>query len=141
MSYRLLLELCKIFKEERTDRINKKLIDYHAIKETSPEVDNLITLAGNFADEYDISEKVEIEIDSTTKKALAELVSLLSTDEEIEDLQNAIYQIAKGNGIEPRDFFKVLYQIILSTTKGPKIGPFILDIGRKNVSEKLSAHI
>ena len=91
--------------------------------------------------EYDISEKVEIEIDSTTKKALAELVSLLSTDEEIEDLQNAIYQIAKGNGIEPRDFFKVLYQIILSTTKGPKIGPFILDIGRKNVSEKLSAHI
>ena len=141
VSYRLLLELCKIFKEERTDRINKKLIDYHAIKETSPEVDNLITLAGNFADEYDISEKVEIEIDSTTKKALAELVSLLSADEEIEDLQNAIYQIAKGNGIEPRDFFKVLSQLILSTTKGPKIGPFILDIGRKNVSEKLSAHI
>ena len=62
-------------------------------------------------------------------------------EEEIDDLQNAIYQIAKGNEIEPRDFFKVLYQIILSTTKGPKIGPFILDIGRKNVSEKLSAHI
>ena len=60
---------------------------------------------------------------------------------EIEDIQNTIYQIAKGNGIEPRDFFKVLYQILLSTTKGPKIGPFILDIGRKNVAEKLSAYI
>ena len=68
-------------------------------------------------------------------------MSLLSADKEIEDIQNAIYQIAKGNGIEPRDFFKVLYQIILSTTRGPKIGPFILDIGRKNVSEKLSAYI
>jgi len=140
-SYRLLLELCKIFKEDRTNRVNKKLIDYHAIKETSQQIDNLITLAGNFADEFDISEKIEIEIDSTTKKALSELASLLSDDREIEDIQNAIYQIAKGNGIEPRDFFKVLYQIILSTTRGPKIGPFIMDIGRKNVAEKLNSYI
>jgi len=140
-SYRLLLELCKIFKEDRTNRVNKKLIDYHAIKETSQQIDNLITLAGNFADEFDISEKIEIEIDSTTKKALSELASLLSDEREIEDIQNAIYQIAKGNGIEPRDFFKVLYQIILSTTRGPKIGPFIMDIGRKNVAEKLNSYI
>ena len=140
-SYRLLLELCKIFKEDRTNRVNKKLIDYHAIKETNQEIDNLITLAGNFADEFDISEKIEIEIDSTTKKALSELTSLLSDDKEIEDIQNAIYQIAKGSGIEPRDFFKVLYQIILSTTRGPKIGPFIMDIGRKNVAEKLNSYI
>jgi lysyl-tRNA synthetase class 1 len=121
--------------------VNKKLVDYHAIKETSPNIDNLIILAGNFADEFDISEKIEIEIDSTTKKALNELTSLLSDDKEIEDIQNAIYQIAKGNDIEPRDFFKILYQIILSTTKGPKIGPFIMDIGRKHVAEKLNAYI
>ncbi|MDP6858139.1 MAG: lysine--tRNA ligase [Candidatus Nitrosopelagicus sp.] len=141
VSYRLLLELCKIFKEDRINRINKKLVDYHAIKETSTDIDNLITLAGNFANEFDISEKIEIEINSDTKKALSELVSLLTDDKEIEDIQNAIYQIAKGNGVEPRDFFKVLYQIILSTTKGPKIGPFIMDIGRKNVAEKLNVHI
>jgi len=141
VSYRLLLELCKIFKEDRINRINKKLIDYHAIKETDPQIDNLITLAGNFSEEFDIAETIEIEIDSNTKKALSELTSLLSDDKEIEDIQNSIYQIAKGNGIEPRDFFKVLYQILLSTTKGPKIGPFILDIGRKNVAEKLSTYI
>ena len=101
----------------------------------------MIRLAGNFANEFDISEKFEIELDDQMRKALTELTQLLQSNELIEDLQNAIYQIAKGNEIEPRDFFKVLYQIILSTTKGPKIGPFILDIGRKNVSEKLSAHI
>ena len=62
-------------------------------------------------------------------------------DEDIEDLQNAIYQIAKGGDIEPKEFFKVLYQIILSTTRGPKIGPFILDIGKKNVAEKISKYV
>ena len=62
-------------------------------------------------------------------------------DEEIEDLQNEIYQIAKGDDIEPKDFFKVLYQIILSTTRGPKIGPFILDIGKQNVAEKIGKYV
>ena len=66
---------------------------------------------------------------------------MISDYKELEDIHNSIYQIAKGSDIEPRDFFKILYQIILSTTKGPKIGPFIMDIGRKNVAEKLNAYI
>ena len=141
VSYRLLLELCKIFKEDRISRINKKLIDYHAIKETNSEIDKLIEKAGNFADEFDISDEIEIDIDSKMKAALGKLVILLEKDEDVEDLQNAIYQIAKGDDIEPKEFFKVLYQIILSTTRGPKIGPFILDIGKKNVVEKIGRHV
>ena len=141
VSYRLLLELCKIFKEDRISRINKKLIDYHAIKETNSEIDKLIEKAGNFADEFDISDEIEIDIDSKMKYALGKFVVLLEKDEDIEDLQNAIYQIAKGDDIEPKEFFKVLYQIILSTTRGPKIGPFILDIGRKNVAEKIGRYV
>ena len=52
-----------------------------------------------------------------------------------------VEQAAKENKVQPKDFFKILYQIILSTTKGPKIGPFIMDIGRKNVAEKLNVYI
>jgi len=141
VSYRLLLELCKIFKENRVSRINKKLIDYHAIKETNPEIDKLIEMAGNFADEFDISDEIEIDVDSKLRGALGKLTILLEKDEEIEDLQNEIYQIAKGDDIEPKEFFKVLYQIILSTTRGPKIGPFILDIGKKNVAEKIGRYV
>ena len=141
VSYRLLLELCKLFKEDRVTRINKKLIDYHAIKETNPEIDKLIEMAGNFADEFDISDEIEIDIDSKMKGALGKLARFLEKEEGIEDLQNTIYQIAKGDDIEPKEFFKVLYQIILSTNKGPKIGPFILDIGKKNVAEKIGRYV
>ena len=141
VSYRLLLELSKIFKEDRISRINKKLVDYRAIKETSPEIDRLIEMAGNFADEFDISDEIDIDIDSKIKGALSKLIIVLEKDGEIEDLQNEIYQIAKGDDIEPKDFFKVLYQIILSTTRGPKIGPFILDIGKKNVAEKIGKYV
>ena len=72
---------------------------------------------------------------------MKQLAKLLSENEKLEDLQNSIYSIAKENQVQPKDFFKLLYQIILSTERGPKIGPFIEDIGKKNVADAISKHI
>jgi len=137
ISYRLLVELCKIFKEKRTERVIKKLIDYGVIKNSDSQVEKLIELAGNYADEFGQPEKINIQLDDTTKKALKQLADCLSSDKEPDDLQNTIYQISKENSIQPKEFFKTLYQIILATNRGPKIGPFITDIGRKKISKTL----
>ena len=80
-------------------------------------------------------------IDDSSKIALKQLAKLLSENEKIEDLQNSIYSIAKENQVQPKDFFKLLYQIILSTERGPKIGPFIEDIGKKNVADMISKYV
>ncbi len=141
VNYRLLIELANIFKEERNERVMKKLLDYGVIKNEESEINELITLAGNFADEFDQQEKLVLKIDANTKKGLAKLAEILGSDKEPEDIQNTIYQIAKANDIPPRDFFKILYQIILGTSRGPKIGPFIEDIGRKKVGKILSSHL
>jgi lysyl-tRNA synthetase class 1 len=141
VNYRLLIELTKIFKENREERVMKKLLDYGVIKEENNEIKNLINLAGNYSDEFDQQEKIEIELDEEVKKALNILVKALGTDEDPEDIQNTIYQIAKSNDIQPKDFFKALYQIILGTSRGPKIGPFISDIGRKQVAKTLSEYL
>ena len=141
INYRLLIELTKIFKENREERVMKKLLDYGVIKKENIEIENLIKLAGNYSDKFDQQEKIEIELDDSTKKALKILVETLGTDKEPEDIQNTIYQIAKSNNVQPKDFFKILYQIILGTSRGPKIGPFISDIGRKQVAKTLSEYL
>jgi len=141
INYRLLIELTKIFKENREERVMKKLLDYGVIKKENIEFENLIKLAGNYSDKFDQQEKIEIELDDSTKKALKILVETLGTDKEPEDIQNTIYQIAKSNNVQPKDFFKILYQIILGTSRGPKIGPFISDIGRKQVAKTLSEYL
>ena len=94
-------------------------------------------MAGRYADDFDKPTKVEVLVDEMTKKSLKELADVLSSDTEPADLQNSIYQIAKTNGVQPKDFFKTLYQIILASDRGPKIGPFIMDIGRKKVAQTL----
>jgi len=141
VNYRLLVQLCKIFRENRNQLVIKKLIDYGTIKESSPEIDDLINLAGRYADDFDRQTKVEVQIDEITKKSLKELAKVLSSDNEPVDLQNDIYQIARSNGIQPKDFFKILYQIILASDRGPKIGPFIIDIGRKKVAQTLLEYL
>ena len=141
VNYRLLIELAKIFKENRIERVMKKLIDYGVVKNSEPEIEKLIENAGNFADQYDQQEKMQVEVNDTVKKALKILVDTLDAEEEPEDIQNSIYQIAKSNDVQPKDFFKTLYQIILGTSRGPKIGPFISDIGRKQVAKTLSEYV
>jgi len=143
VSYRLLIELCKIFKDNRLERIASKLIDYGTIKETNSNVEELIKLAGNYSDDFEETKipATEFAIDDSAKDALKQLADILSKDEKIEDLQNSIYSIAKENQVQPKDFFRILYQIILSTNRGPKIGPFIEDIGKKKVAESIKKYL
>ena len=104
------------------------------------EIEKLIEIAGNYSDEFDEQEKIEVDLNDVSRKALSILATALQEEEDPEDIQNTIYQIAKANDIQPKDFFKTLYQIILGTSRGPKIGPFITDIGRKQVAKTLSEY-
>jgi len=144
VSYRLLIELCKIFKDNRIERVSSKLIDYGTIKEEgNNDVEELIKLAGNYSDDFEETKipATKITVDDSSKVALKHLADLLQKDETPEDLQNSIYSIAKENQVQPKDFFKILYQIILSKDRGPKIGPFIEDIGKKKVADAIYRHI
>ena len=141
VSFRLLIELCRIFRENRTNLVTKKLIDYGTIKNSEPHIDNLIELAGNYADDFEDEEVSKIEISENAKNALHQLVTLLESDKEPADLQNSIYNIAKENNVQPKDFFMILYQIVINANRGPKIGPFILDIGRKKAAQIISRRI
>ena len=125
------------------ERISSKLIDYGTIKEINSHVEKLIKLAGNYSDDFEETKipATKFTIDNASKIALKQLADLLSKNEKIEDLQNSIYTIAKENQVQPRDFFRILYQIILSTDRGPKIGPFIEDIGTKKVAESIKKYL
>ena len=143
VNYRLLIELCKIFKDDRKERIISKLIDYGTIKEEKDDIRELIRLAGNYSDDFEETKipAAEIVIEDSSKAALKQLAKLLEENVEIEDLQNSIYNIAKENQVKPKDFFRILYQIIIAGPRGPKLGPFIEDIGKKKVAEKIKRNI
>ena len=140
LNARVQVEALLDFSEEDVEFANRdKLNDL--LEEIKAEIEKLIEIAGNYSDEFDEQEKIEVELDATAKKAISLLITELQKEEDPEDIQNTIYQIAKGNDVQPKDFFKILYQIILGTSRGPKIGPFITDIGRKQVAKTLAEYV
>lgn len=141
INYRLVMELAQMFKENRKEMVMKKLIDYGVIKKEEPELEEIIELAGNFSDDFGEKEKIDLKLDESIKKGLGDLVEKLENDEEKDDMQNIIYQAAKSNNIQPKDFFQTIYQIILGSSRGPKLGPLVTDIGRKKVASTIKNYL
>jgi lysyl-tRNA synthetase class 1 len=50
-----------------------------------------------------------------------------------EVLQSDIFNIARKHGLQPREFFKTLYTILLGTPTGPRLGPYIVTMGPPSV--------
>jgi lysyl-tRNA synthetase, class I len=50
-----------------------------------------------------------------------------------EDIQNIVYEIGKAGGFESlRDWFRALYETLLGSSQGPRMGSFIALYGVEN---------
>jgi lysyl-tRNA synthetase class 1 len=113
---------------------------------THPELANLINLALAYNRDHVAptlqrrkAEGIEIE---ALKRLDAELAPL-PADTSTEDIQNIVYEIGKTAGFENlRDWFKALYETLLGTSAGPRMGSFIalygIDNSRKLIAEALA---
>ena len=120
--------------------VDKKIIwnflreyDEHLDPQTNKLLDNLIGYAINYYIDFVLPYKKYLKIDDTNKKIFEDLYQLLknidknSTSEEI---QTEIYEIGKKhNFLNLRDFFKLIYQVLLGQNQGPRLGSFIKVFG------------
>jgi lysyl-tRNA synthetase class 1 len=113
---------------------------------THPELANLINLAlaynrDHVAPTLQRRKAAGIEIEAL-KRLDAELAPL-PADAAAEDIQNIVYEIGKTGGFENlRDWFKALYETLLGSSAGPRMGSFIalygIENSRKLIAEALS---
>ena len=82
-------------------------------------------------------EAVRMEFSEAERKAVLALADFLSVERPGEEVQNAIFEIARAHGIRPADFFRLLYQILLGMPRGPRLGPYVARVGCLKVAELL----
>jgi lysyl-tRNA synthetase class 1 len=75
------------------------------------------------------------------KPSDAALKLVASLDDKMDALavHNAIFEFAKGNGIEPKILFAGLYQTLLGKERGPRLGKLIAALGVSRVKKDLGA--
>jgi lysyl-tRNA synthetase class 1 len=134
--YNLLTYLAKVApKDTETEFTTEKLRDYgYAMKEVSGDLKRRIEYALNWAQDLKEIKETAIQLAPEEKKAIEELIQTLQTIEEDETkIQGAIFSIARKQNVQPSRFFKVIYIMLLGASQGPRLGPYIIAMGKQNV--------
>ncbi len=145
VSYGLLLNLASVLGAEATRQaLTDYLRTYLGDVEIRPELAALIESAINYTRDYivpTLNKRAPVGGEVEALKALDAALANASEDTPAEDLQTTVYEIGKdeAHGFENlRDWFQTLYQTLLGSDQGPRMGSFIALYGVTN-SRKLIA--
>jgi len=99
-------------------------------KETHPEFDNLIKYSLNYYNDFVLPYKKYLSILNNQRVIFEDIIQKLekevSKDHTAEDIQTMLYEIGKKHKFENlKDFFKLVYQVLLGQEQGPRLGSFI----------------
>ncbi|MEE8238935.1 MAG: hypothetical protein V3R13_02475, partial [Nitrososphaerales archaeon] len=139
--YRLLAKLSSLANRDNLfSYVEKKLQEYKYIRRLDESLREKIALAKTWMEDMK-NQTEQVTITEIEKHAIRELIVLLDYEKDPTRIQSEIYEIAKKNGITPSAFFKILYRILISAERGPRLGPYIVDTGVERVSKLLSSKI
>jgi lysyl-tRNA synthetase class 1 len=142
--YSLLVTLLSVAPEVNQDEfIESRLVEYGYLRDgvSLEDIKDRVEYARNWAEDFKQLEEVKVTLDKQQKTAIKALIEALDSAETADDIQTTIFESARDNDVKPRDFFKVLYNILLNTDRGPKLGPYIHTIGIKQVIETLKKNL
>jgi lysyl-tRNA synthetase class 1 len=139
--YNLLAFLVKMAPNECLhDYIAEKLQTYGYLQKNQKIDENLakrIEYTKNWSHDFEEIKETNVTLNTEAKKAITELLQNLADADDSDKIQNTIFNAAKNNGLKPGEFFKTLYTILMGATQGPRLGPYVLAMGKQNVSQAL----
>jgi lysyl-tRNA synthetase class 1 len=113
--------------------------------ETDPELDNLIGLAVNYARDFvtpTLERRPPRDDEVEALKDLDSELGKLSPDTPGDEIQNIVFEVGKRHPFESlRHWFQALYETLLGSPQGPRMGSFIalygIDNSRRLIAEAL----
>ncbi len=108
-----------------------------AVEDALARVERAQAWARRTGNEYDYdlkrTEMPDVDIDTETDAALAELADFIEEGHDGEEVQGEIYETAKRHDIDIGDFFSTGYGLFFGEEQGPKLGPFLSNLDEEFV--------
>ena len=87
---------------------------------------------------YKVQDEINVNLTESERTALQLLTLRLKENDYNENtLFQEFYNICKQTSIEPKNFFSVVYRVLINREKGPKLAGFILQIGKERIARLL----
>ena len=142
--YDVMVEIAKVLPEKnQVEFASEKLNGFGYLKKTGKateaEVAKLLEFAKKWAGDFEKTGEAEVSLSKDEKNALSELIDMIKIEDDAEILQKRIFDITDEYNIKPARFFKIIYTILLNSGRGPRLGPYILQVGKSEIIKKLNA--
>jgi lysyl-tRNA synthetase class 1 len=135
--YNLMAFLIKMAPKDCLDiYVTEKLQSYGYIPKGQNLDANLkqrIRFALNWTKDFEEIKETDVTLTNEEKTAIIELIAKLVIEDDPDKIQNAIFNAAKDNNMPPGGFFKTLYKILMGAPQGPRLGPYVIAMGKQNV--------
>ena len=110
--------------------------------ESDPELDELIGLAVNYARDLvvpTLKRRPPTEIEAEALRDLDSELARLAKDADGEVMQHAVFEVGKRHPFESlRTWFQALYETLLGSSQGPRMGSFIALYGVENMRKLIA---
>jgi lysyl-tRNA synthetase class 1 len=110
--------------------------------DSDPELDQLIGLAVNYAADFvtlNLQRRTPTEAETTALRDLDQELASLPEDATPEAIQNIVFEVGKRHPFESlRHWFQALYETLLGSSQGPRMGSFIALYGIENTRRLIS---
>lgn len=134
---------------DRQEKVLARLMKYGMVKDRNDKIIQKIGLAANWADDMMVQEeRFDVQLTDVQRKAINELIEAIKsfkgmqdTQDNAKSLQSKVFDIARSNNMEPKEFFTLLYRMFLNAERGPRIGNYFLDLGTDRVVSVLGRYI
>jgi len=104
--------------------------------DSDPELDELIGLAVNYARDFvarTLKRRPPSEMEAEALRDLDAELAKLPPDSSAEDIQTQVFEVGKRHPFENlRAWFQALYETLLGSSQGPRMGSFIALYGIEN---------
>ncbi len=144
VTFGLLLNLVGVMGDASKEQVWGYLANYvpDASAAQYPELDRLIGYALAYSRDFvapTLKRRAPEGVEVAALERLDAELAALPAEASAEDIQNIVYEIGKTGGFDNlRDWFKALYETLLGSEQGPRMGSFIALYGVEN-SRKLIA--
>jgi lysyl-tRNA synthetase class 1 len=148
VTYGLLLNLASVLGAQATPETLGEYVDnYLGEPADNRDLDELIELAVNYARDFVVPELKRRAPSAIEAEALRDLdaeLAKLPPDASAEDIQTQVFEVGKRHSFESlRGWFQALYETLLGSSQGPRMGSFIalygIDNSRRLIAEALES--
>ena len=140
--YSVMVEVAKVLPERnQVEFAVGKLKESGHIKKSGKSdekyIEMLLNFAKNWVEDFERTEAKEVQLSKGEKTAIMELIDMIRVEDRPEILQEKIFGIGNKHKIKSKRFFQILYNILLKSDRGPRLGAYIHQVGKAEIISKL----